>query len=121
MICEVGYYRFKTGIVIEELNTAVPTDFKSILDKNQNVPVIWTNNIDVVRCFDYDSVVCIDQNGNRRSFKDHPQYEKWKNEFSVDEFCSVFGFNWSLEEPTPSLVKDKHLIVEGVCNAQIQR
>lgn len=95
MRCQVGHYAFADGIVVPEFATCYATEIPGILLRYaENNTCIFSNNLDVVKHFDYETVVAISSSGERKSFKDHPQYEKWKNEFSVDEFYSMYGVDW---------------------------
>lgn len=54
----------------------------------------WTNNSDILMHCDWDEIVVCDSEKNHKSFKDHPQFNKWKDELAPGEFWSMFGEDW---------------------------
>lgn len=97
MICQVGNFQFSNGIIIPELSTVIPKKelIQEIINQySKHNNVMFTNNPLVLDCFDYDSVEIITESGERKYYIDHPQFEKWKDEFTVSEFYCVFGVNF---------------------------
>lgn len=95
MQCEVGYFQFSSGIIIPELSTALAIDFKSIIDQYaKHNEMMFSNNPNVIQHFGINDVIVVGKDGNKKTYLDHPQYDKWKDEFAPDEFYCVFGVDW---------------------------
>lgn len=88
--CHVGIYDDSLGITpfIELIH---PREFSKYVNKLYEP--IWTNNPLLVDCFNWDQIFVHYGNSVKR-LDEHPQFKKWRAEFSPGEFWSMVGENW---------------------------
>lgn len=76
------------------------TNPKHFFDAAQNIQNdVYSNNMDVVRYFKPENVICVKnccevEHCGMKPITEHPKYEQWKNELDAGEFVSLFGFDW---------------------------
>lgn len=90
----------KPSEALSALLDAHPREFGFIIRRlrehskeNGTIVSFWTNNPYIVCECDVDEVVVLTNTG-QKSLRDHPKFNKWKDEFDPGEMWSNFGDDW---------------------------